>query len=50
MLADIYRRDLFPLEKLIAKELPLSGVAEGLALQASGSLDGKIIINIKEGL
>lgn len=50
MLADMYRKDLYPLEKLIAKELPLSGVAEGLALQASGKLDGKIIINIREGL
>lgn len=50
MLADMYHKKLYPLEKLIAKELPLSGVAEGLALQASGSLDGKIVINIKEGL
>ncbi len=50
MLADMYRRNLYPLEKIIAKELPLSGVPEGLALQAEGKLDGKIIINIREGL
>ena len=50
MLADMYRRGLYPLEKLIAKELPLSGVAEGIALQAAGTLNGKVIINIREGL
>lgn len=50
MLADMYRRKLYPLEKLIAKELPLSGTAEGIALQAAGKLNGKVIINIREGL
>ena len=50
MLADLYRRKLYPLEKLIARELPLSGVAEGIALQAGGKLNGKVIINIREGL
>ncbi len=50
MLADIYKRKLYPLEKLIAKELPLSGVAEGIELQASGKLNGKVLINIREGL
>ena len=50
MLADMYRRKLYPLEKLIAKELPLSGVAEGIALQAEGKLNGKVIINVREGL
>ncbi len=50
MLADMYRRKLYPLDKLIAKELPLSGVAEGIELQASGRLNGKVMINIREVL
>ena len=50
MLADIYRRGLYPLEKLIAKELPLAGVAEGIALQEAGKLNGKVIIKVKEDL
>jgi threonine dehydrogenase-like Zn-dependent dehydrogenase len=50
MLADMYCRELYPLEKLIAKELPLSGVAEGIALQAEGKLNGKVLIDIREGL
>ena len=50
MLADMYKKQLYPLEKLIAKELPLSGVAEGIELQASGKLNGKVLINIREGL
>lgn len=50
MLSDMYRKKRYPLEKLIAKELPLSGVAEGIELQASGRLDGKVLINVKEGM
>ncbi len=46
MVWDLYKTEGLPMEKLVAKILPLEEVGEGLALQESGRCNGKVLIRI----
>ncbi|MCD8196768.1 MAG: alcohol dehydrogenase catalytic domain-containing protein [Lachnospiraceae bacterium] len=47
MLGDMYRNQLFPLEKMICAEYDLDHCAEGLAEMQAGKNNGKILIKVK---
>lgn len=49
MLWDLYQDGRYPLEKLIARVLPLEKVEEGIALQEAGTCNGKVMIQVKQG-
>ncbi|MDR1536265.1 MAG: alcohol dehydrogenase catalytic domain-containing protein [Planctomycetota bacterium] len=48
MMEHFYRRKTFDLERMIAAAYPLEDLAEGIARQASGRFNGKILVKVKK--